>query len=313
MASDGESAPPVMDCALTATLAQALGAVPNAFTTLLLTAHPHRQKLPLTTHAMTFGQLGVSSVARARLGAGIDYASLAAQLMAQRDSKQEALYSMEKRVLAELRPELEGVMRVEGDIRALMARLHSMQWEASMYADKEAQLQRQMEEQRAEHHDRIGALRAETAAVVEELNAAMGTMKGSRELAAMRLEHEQDTQALGARLKALQAEVEAAEGEVAANEKRSVDAKAVMPSVSRQLATQALRFAEDAQQAEAAKLFALALSTLECAFGSSHPHLAAFKLEVQQAIDGAAGVGGPSIANGVGVDGSATQRGLYDA
>ena len=28
---------------------------------------------------------------------------------------------------------------------------------------------------------------------------------------------------------------------------------------------------------------------------------------------GAAGVGGPSIANGVGVDGSATQRGLYDA
>ena len=37
---------------------------------------------------------------RARLGAGIDYASLAAQLMAQRDSKQEALYSMEKRVLA---------------------------------------------------------------------------------------------------------------------------------------------------------------------------------------------------------------------
>ncbi len=64
-----------------------------------------------------------------------------------------------------------------------------------------------MEEQRAEHHDRIGALRAETAAVVEELNAAMGTMKGSRELAAMRLEHEQDTQALGARLKALQAEV----------------------------------------------------------------------------------------------------------
>ena len=313
MASDGESAPPVMDCALTATLAQALGAVPNAFTTLLLTAHPHRQKLPLTTHAMTFGQLGVSSVARARLGAGIDYASLAAQLMAQRDSKQEALYSMEKRVLAELRPELEGVMRVEGDIRALMARLHSMQWEASMYADKEAQLQRQMEEQRAEHHDRIGALRAETAAVVEELNAAMGTMKGSRELAAMRLEHEQDTQALGARLKALQAEVEAAEGEVAANEKRSVDAKAVMPSVSRQLATQALRFAEDAQQAEAAKLFALALSTLECAFGSSHPHLAAFKVEVQQAIDGAAGVGGPSIANGVGVDGSATQRGLYDA
>ena len=127
MASDGESAPPVMDCTLTATLAQALGAVPNAFTTLLLTAHPHRQKLPLTTHAMTFGQLGVSSVARARLGAGIDYASLAAQLMAQRDSKQEALYSMEKRVLAELRPELEGVMRVEGDIRALMARLHSMQ------------------------------------------------------------------------------------------------------------------------------------------------------------------------------------------
>ena len=97
--------------ALTATLAQALGAVPSAFTTLLLTAHPHRQKLPLTTHAMTFGQLGVSSVARARLGAGIDYASLAAQLMAQRDSKQEALYSMEKRVLAELRPELEGDAR----------------------------------------------------------------------------------------------------------------------------------------------------------------------------------------------------------
>ena len=30
-------------------------------------------------------------------------------------------------------------------------------------------------------------------------------------------------------------------------------------------------------------------------------------------LDGAAGVGGPSIANGVGVDGSATQRGLYDA
>ena len=110
----------------------------------------------------------------------------------------------------------------------------------------------------AEHHDRIGALRAETAAVVEELNAAMGTMKGSRELAAMRLEHEQDTQALGARLKRCRRRWRRRRGEVAANEKRSVDAKAVMPSVSRQLATQALRFAEDASKRKQ-RLFALAL------------------------------------------------------
>ena len=105
-------------------------------------------------------------------------------LMAQRDSKQEALYSMEKRVLAELRPELEGVMRVEGDIRALMARLHSMQWEASMYADKEAQLQRQMEEQRAEHHDRIGALRAETASLDRPCFAIIAEFRGYQVLPA---------------------------------------------------------------------------------------------------------------------------------
>ena len=60
----------------------------------------------------------------------MDYVALAAQLMAQRDAKQEALHELELKVLKVLRPQLDEVMNQEQQIKGLSIALAQTQWEA---------------------------------------------------------------------------------------------------------------------------------------------------------------------------------------
>lgn len=128
-------------------------------------------------------------------------------------------------------------------------------------------------------------LRAERTAIMNELQEEMGSVKGGREFAGMREQHEQDVQAIGSRLRALQSYVETAEAELAVQEENSTRARAVLPAAARELATLALSFSENGQSEEAAALFAHSLAILESAFGSHQPELAAFKMEVQRIVD----------------------------
>merc|ERR1719181_2299286 len=103
-----------------------------------------------------------------------------------------------------------------------------------------------------------------------------------------RQQHAEDVQAIGARLRSLQSYVETAEAELSQHEENSTKARAVLPGAARELATLALTFSEDGNQAEAAGLFAHSLTILEAAFGSAQPELAAFKSEVQRVVDSGA-------------------------
>merc|ERR1719181_2717037 len=98
-----KAAPPVGESTLTTILSPALGgagAQREGVTTLLLCVHPSKRKLALT-----------------------------AQLMSQRDAKQEALHELEGKVLRQLRPQLEEVMRQEVEIKQLSTALLQTQWE----------------------------------------------------------------------------------------------------------------------------------------------------------------------------------------
>ena len=117
-----KAAPPVGESTLTTILAPALGgagASREGVTTLLLCVHPSKRKLALTQQALAFGQLSIAAVTRTKASSAVDYHSLAAQLMAQRDAKQEALHELEGKVLRQLRPALEEVMRQEVEIKQL--------------------------------------------------------------------------------------------------------------------------------------------------------------------------------------------------
>merc|ERR1719230_521804 len=110
-----KATPPVHESTLTTLLAPALGgagASREGVTTLLLCVHPSRRKLALTQQALAFGQLSIAAVTRTKASSSVDYHALAAQLMAQRDAKQEALHELEGKVLRQLRSQLE-VLRQE--------------------------------------------------------------------------------------------------------------------------------------------------------------------------------------------------------
>jgi len=293
-----KAASPVGVSTLTTILAPAIGgagAQREGITTLLLCVHPSKRKLALTQQALAFGQLSIAAVTRTKASAAVDYHALAAQLMAQRDAKQEALHELEGKVLRQLRPQLEEVMRQEIEIKQLSSALLQTQWEARTFASKEQQLQTQLETLRQEHAQRMYSLRAERQAIMQELQQEMGAVKGGREFAQQRQQHAEDVQAIGARLRSLQSYVETAEAELALHEENSTKARAVLPGAARELATLALTFSEDGNQAEAAGLFAHSLTILEAAFGSAQPELAAFKSEVQRVVDSGAATQG---ANG---------------
>jgi len=282
--------PPVASSKLTALLAPAIGgpgAMSNGHTSLLLCVHPALSQAGSTHSTLQFGQLSVPTVTRVQAQSTVDYVALAAQLMAQRDAKQEALHELEVKVLKVLRPQLEEVMAQEQQIKQLSIALAQTQWETRTFITKEAQIQDKLEELRQEHSQRMYTLRAERTAIMNQLQEQMGSVKGSREFAEMREQHEQDVEAIGLRLRALQSYVESAEADLAAQEENATRARAVLPAAARELAALALSFSEKGESEEAAALFAHSLAILEAAFGSKQPELAAFKMEVQRVVDSA--------------------------
>ena len=134
------------------------------------------------------------SRSRTKASASVDYQALASQLMAQRDAKQEALHELEGKVLRQLRPQLEEVMRQEVEIKQLAQALAQTQWEARTFSSKESQLQNQLEMLRQEHAQRMYSLRAERTAIMAELQSEMSSVKGGREFAQQRQQHAEDVQ-----------------------------------------------------------------------------------------------------------------------
>ena len=192
-----KATPPVHESTLTTILAPALGgpgASPEGVTTILVCVHPSKRKLALTQQALAFGQLAIAAVTRTKASASVDYQALASQLMAQRDAKQEALHELEGKVLRQLRPQLEEVMRQEVEIKQLAQALAQTQWEARTFSSKESQLQNQLEMLRQEHAQRMYSLRAERTAIMAELQSEMSSVKGGREFAQQRQQHAEDVQ-----------------------------------------------------------------------------------------------------------------------
>lgn len=96
-----KAAPPCGESTLTTILSPAIGgagAQREGVTTLLLCVHPSKRKLALTQQALAFGQLSIAAVTRTKASSSVDYHALSAQLMAQRDAKQEALHELEGKV-----------------------------------------------------------------------------------------------------------------------------------------------------------------------------------------------------------------------
>ena len=70
-----------------------------------------------TVGSLDFGQQAMNVVVRAKINASTDYASLTASLLAQRDMKQKPIRELEVKVLKELAPQLDEVVKMERECK----------------------------------------------------------------------------------------------------------------------------------------------------------------------------------------------------
>mmetsp|Transcript_13750 Transcript_13750/g.28988 ORF Transcript_13750/g.28988 Transcript_13750/m.28988 type:complete len:633 (-) Transcript_13750:5-1903(-) len=281
--------PPFERSLLTTILSPFLsGGDPSArcLTSLLLCLHPSEAKLPMSREALRFSQAcGV----RHEPEAEVDFAALAARLMAVRDARRDALFKLEWQVLVELRPQLEEVMQLEERHAALTSQQEQLAREGGGAAAR-ARLERPvLDESRHELAARVQKLRTERNAVAEELRQELNRRQGSNKPPVDRRSYTEESEALTAQISALQAELEGAEKSVSSDSSAARNAVQVIPGVARDLGVLAMSFAQNQLQSEAAELFSSALVLLEASFGAEHPDIAAFKDQVTKVLSTSAG------------------------
>ena len=111
LASNKKERPPFRESKLTRLLSNAIGGA--AKTTLVVCVAPTMTDQFETVNSLEFGQQAMNVVVRARVNASTDFSSLCASLMAQRDAKQKPIHQLEMKVMQELQPQLDEVIRLE--------------------------------------------------------------------------------------------------------------------------------------------------------------------------------------------------------
>ena len=111
LASNKKEKPPFRETKLTRLLSNAIGGA--AKTTLVVCVAPTMTDQFETVNSLDFGQQAMNVVVRAKVNASTDYGSLTASLLAQRDLKQKPIRQLEVKVLKEVAPQLDEVVRLE--------------------------------------------------------------------------------------------------------------------------------------------------------------------------------------------------------
>jgi len=269
LASNKKEKPPFRESKLTRLLSNAIGG--GAKTTLVICCAPTMTDQFETVGSLDFGQQAMNVVVRAKVNASTDYGSLTASLLQQRDKKSKPIRELESQVLRGLAPELDQVVRLEVDYRAVSLALELLQDRINEGAAKCKELEHALhaDEGAAKHF--MTSLLNERSEAAKELEKVLLSLSSDPEIKAAQEAHEAEKTNIASTSSALSEElraVELAERDGSYNFEERLEG---VCSTARNLGQMAAYFLQRNLNEEAAEFYMLAKSIFDELLGAEHP------------------------------------------
>ena len=275
LASNKKEKPPFRESKLTRLLSNAIGGA--AKTTLVVCVAPTMTDQFETVNSLDFGQQAMNVVVRAKVNASTDYGSLTASLLAQRDMKQRPIRELEVKVLKELAPQLDEVVRMEIECKKAALDVEIAEDRVDAEKDKLAAAKAAGEEESEADKALMVELLNERARNTEELETVLVQLSNDPEMKLVQDEHEREKADVTKRSMELQEELRSAETSEHASRKR-VDAQLDgVVHTARNLGQIAAYFLQTGAMEEAAEFYGQAKAIFDNLLGPDHPKTQAWQ------------------------------------
>ena len=284
LASDKKERPPFREAKLTRLLSNAIGGA--AKTTLIVCVAPLMTDQFETVNSLEFGQQAMNVKVRAKVNAATDFSSLTASLMSQRDAKQKPIHQLEMKVLQELQPRLDEVIKLELECKEAQLQLQLAEESAAQqrrdleHAKKEGG--REVDEDKAKLVEQLNG----RAAATEELEAVLVKLSDNPEMRGIQGQHEAEKKTMLEQTVALQEELQSAEMRER-HERTSLDAQVEGAiHMARNLGQLAVQFLQMGAMQEAGDFYLQAKTVFDAALGPDHPDTKKWQQEYEAATSG---------------------------
>ena len=275
LASNKKEKPPFRESKLTRLLSNAIGG--GAKTTLVVCVAPTMTDQFETVNSLDFGQQAMNVVVRAKINASTDYASLTASLLAQRDMKQKPIRELEVKVLKELAPQLDEVVKMERECKRAALEVEIAEDKVDAEKDRLASAKAAGEEEAEADKAKMVALLNERAKKTEELETVLVQLSNDPEMKSIQDEHENEKREVTKKSALLQEELRASE-HAERTERKKVDGQLEgVIHTARNLGQIAAYFLQTGAVEEAATFYTQAKSIFDNLLGEDHPKTIAWQ------------------------------------
>jgi hypothetical protein len=278
LASNKKERPPFRESKLTRLLSNAIGGA--AKTTLIVCVAPTMTDQFETTNSLEFGQQAMNVVVRAKVNASTDYSSLTASLMAQRDAKQKPIHQLEMKVLQELQPQLDQVVKLELECKEADLALALAAEEAKARRGELDALKAEGAREQDEDKRLLAEALNTRAKATEELEQVLVQMADNAEMREIQARHEAEKRDTLQTTVALQEELQSAEMQER-HERKGLEAQSEGAiHTARNLGQLAAYFLQTGATQEAADFYLQAKSVFDAALGPEHPRTQQWQQEL---------------------------------
>ena len=268
LASNKKEKPPFRESKLTRLLSNAIGG--GAKTTLVICCAPTMTDQFETVGSLDFGQQAMNVVVRAKVNASTDYGSLTASLLQQRDKKSKPIRELEAKVLRELAPQLDNVVRLEEEFRAAQLQLSLIEERVDSYKQQLKQLSKDAKTEEEESKERLTALLNERSEAAKELESVLVSLSSDPEIKAAQDQHEAEKKEIAAKSHALAEQLKNAEL-MEHNERLAYEEKLEgICATARNLGQMAAYFLQRNQPEEAGLFYMQAKAMFDTMLGPNH-------------------------------------------
>jgi hypothetical protein len=275
LASGKKEKPPFRESKLTRLLSNAIGG--GAKTTLVICCAPTMTDQFETVGSLDFGQQAMNVVVRAKVNASTDYGSLTASLLQQRDKKSKSIRELESKVLKELAPQLDEIVRLEEDFRDASLAVELIQDGAETYKAQLKALAKEEAHGADADKESLVKLLNERSMAAQDLEQVLVSLSSDPEIKRAQDEHEAEKADLLQRSMALQEELRAQEARESTERHSHDDHIDGVVQTAKNLGQMAAYFLQTNQVGEAADFYVQAKAMFDGLLGPDHPKTQAWQ------------------------------------
>jgi len=268
LASNKKEKPPFRESKLTRLLSNAIGGA--AKTTLVVCVAPTMTDQFETTNSLDFGQQAMNVVVRAKVNASTDYGSLTASLLLQRDKKQRPIREVEAKVLRELTPQLDEVVRLEMACKAAALDVEFAEERVDAAKDDLARAKAAGDAEEEAGKGKMAELLNERAKRTEELEKVLLELSTDPEMKQIQEEHEKEKSQTTVRTNALAEELRTSEHRELLMRKSIDERLEGVVHTARNLGQIAAYFLQAGEMDEAASFYQQAKAIFDDCLGPDH-------------------------------------------